>query len=279
MTSSHRLARIDEATAVVRRHHPDPPRLGIVAGSGLGTLGTLVQDATRLPYTAIPGMPQTSVIGHAGELVLGHLEGLPVAVLSGRVHLYEGHPPDEVVLGVRMLARLGVQSVLLTNAAGAIAPGVQPGDLLRITDHINMTGSNPLEGPNIEALGPRFPDMSHAYCPTLGARLDRVAEVEGINLHHGTYACMRGPSYETPAEIQMLRVVGASVVGMSTVLETIALRHMGVNVCGISVASNLAAGVSKTPLDHGEVKEMAQVAGPRLVRLVRALARDLAETA
>ena len=254
-----------------------PPVLGVVAGSGLGALGGRVEDATRIPYGDIPHMPQPSVVGHAGELVLGSIAGLPVAVLSGRVHFYEGHPVDEVVFGVRLLARLGVSSVLLTNAAGGIHPWLVPGTLVRLVDHINLTGANPLVGPNDDRLGPRFPDMSRVYCGELGGRLERAAAASRVTLASGVYAALRGPSYETPAEIRMLRVIGASVVGMSTVPEAIALRHMGVRVAGLSVVSNLAAGVGSDLLDHSEVKDVADAAGPRLLALVESFAASLAE--
>lgn len=265
------------ALAAVRSQMPEPPELAIVAGSGLGAIGERVTGATRIPYSAIPHMPTPRVKGHAGELVLGRVGGCRVAVLSGRVHAYEGHPLDDVVFGVRLLARLGAPVALLTNAAGGIRPAFVPGTLCRITDHLNFTGQNPLVGLNDERLGPRFPDMSRAYCLDLGARLEAVAKVRGIALQRGVYAGMRGPSYETPAEVHMLDVLGASVVGMSTVPETIALQHMGVRVVGISVVSNLASGVGTEPLDHSEVKEVANEAGPRLLDLVEGFASSVAQ--
>ena len=269
------VSRLDSANAYIRERSSVVPRLAVVAGSGLGALAGLVDADARLPYADIPGMTAPSVQGHAGELVLGTLEGLPVAVLSGRVHLYEGHSLEDVVFGVRLLGRLGTQSALLTNAAGGILPHLQPGSLLRIVDHLNFTGRNPLIGPNIETLGPRFPDMSTAYCPRFGEVIDSSAARAGIELPLGVYAGMAGPSYETPAEIRMLSVLGAAVVGMSTVHETIALRHMGVQVGGISVVSNAAAGLSDAVLDHQDVKDVALSAGPLLLALVKCLARDL----
>jgi purine-nucleoside phosphorylase len=270
------LAALDEATAAVRARWSGTPALGIVAGSGLTALGDLVTDAVRIPYGELPHMPRTAVAGHAGELVLGELEGLPVAVLSGRVHRYEGHPMTDCVFGVRMLGRLGTPRVLLTNAAGGIEPSFAPGTLCRITDHINATGENPLFGPNIDALGPRFPDMTHAYCRELGATLEQAASSVGVDLKRGVYAMMSGPSYETPAEIRMLKTQGATLVGMSTVPEAIALRHMGVTVIGLSVVSNYAAGIGAGTLDHAEVKEAAAAVGPRLLATIRALANELA---
>lgn len=271
------VARLDEAVSFVRAQWSTTPGLGVIAGSGLGSLGGLVEDAVRLPYDEIPNMPAPTVVGHAGQLVLGTLEGLPVAVLSGRVHRYEGHPMSDVVFGARLLARLGCPAVLLTNAAGGIPPDLGPGSLCRLTDHINLMGQNPLTGPNVEALGPRFPDMTQVYSTELASRLERAAETEGVSLDQGVYAAMAGPSYETPAEIRMLRTLGVTVVGMSTVPEAIALRHMSVQVCCISVVSNAAAGVGSGTLDHSEVKDVALEAGPRLLAVVRAFARGLQE--
>jgi purine-nucleoside phosphorylase len=271
------VARLDAAADEVRALSARPLGLGIIAGSGLGALGDLVEEAVRIPYKEIPHMPTPRVAGHAGELVLGQLEGLSVAVLSGRVHAYEGHPMEEVVFGARLLGRLGCPRVLLTNAAGGIPPELGPGSLCRVTDHLNLMGRNPLTGANVDALGPRFPDMTAVYSPSLGSRLDQAAVAAGVSLGHGVYAAMSGPSYETPAEIRMIEALGAAVVGMSTVPEAIALRHMGVEVACISVVSNHAAGIGKEALDHSDVKTVALQAGPRLLSLVRAFARDLAE--
>ena len=272
-------ARLDSALALVRERSPLVPALGIVAGSGLGAIGTLVEGAVAIPYGDIPHMHAPTVVGHAGQLLLGTLAGLPVAILSGRVHSYEGHPMHEVVFGVRLLARLGAPRVLLTNAAGGVDPWLAPGALCRIVDHLNLSGQNPLTGPNPAELGPRFPDMSRGYCPEFGAAIVRAAATAGVPLYAGVYAAMSGPSYETPAEIRMLRVLGASLVGMSTFAECIALNHMGVKVGGISVVSNHAAGVSSAALDHAEVAEVANEAGPRLLAIIRTLAAQLAESA
>ena len=279
-TSSSLLEHLDEAVAFVRARmdaaNVKTPVLAVVAGSGLGALGALVTDAVRIPYGDIPHVYAPTVIGHSGELVIGTLGRLPVAVLSGRIHGYEGHSPDETVFNVRMVRRLGAERFLVTNAAGGIEPWLLPGTLCRITDHLNMTGKNPLTGPNIDALGTRFPDMSTAWCPRLGAALDRAAGKAGVVLRAGVYAMLNGPSYETPAEIRMLRVLGASLVGMSTVLEAIALVHMGANVAGLSVVTNHAAGVSPAALDHAEVAAIAKEAGPRLLVLVQAFADEIA---
>lgn len=278
-SATDHLSALHAARDFVRSRTGLVPSLGIVAGSGLGALAGLVEGATRIPYAEIPGALAPTIIGHAGELVLGHLEGLPVAVLSGRVHGYEGHTPDEVVFNVRLVALLGAKRFLVTNAAGGIDPWLLPGSLCRITDHLNLTGKNPLTGPNIAELGPRFPDMSHPYGKTLGKTLERAAEVAGVQLFAGVYAGLTGPSYETPAEIRMLRVLGASLVGMSTVHEAIALNHMGVEVTGLSCVTNHAAGVSAQLLDHAEVADVANQAGPKLLKLVRSFARLLAEGA
>ena len=271
------LVRLEAATSYVGARWSHQPRLGVIAGSGLGSLGDLVDGGAKLPYDEIPHMPAPTVAGHAGQLVLGELEDLPVAVLSGRVHRYEGHPMEEVVFGARLLARLGCPAVLLTNAAGGIPPELVPGSLCRLTDHINLMGENPLVGPNVQALGARFPDMTAVYSVELGRRLEEAAASAGVSLHNGVYAAMAGPSYETPAEIRMLRTLGVTVVGMSTVPEAIALRHMGTQVCCISVVSNAAAGVGDAELDHSEVKDVALEAGPRLLAVVRAFARGLRE--
>ena len=271
------LAKLDGAQAYVNARSPLVPRLGIVAGSGLGMLASIVEDAVRVPYAEIPHALAPTVIGHAGELVLGRLSRLPVAILSGRVHGYEGHDIDEVVFNVRLVARLGAKQFLVTNAAGGIDPWLRPGSLCRIVDHLNLTGKNPLTGPNVAAFGPRFPDMSTAYSPELGLALEHAAERAGVALHAGVYAGLTGPSYETPAEIRMLRTFGAALVGMSTVHEVIALAHMGIKVAGLSCVTNHAAGVSAQALDHAEVAQTANEAGPKLLALVQAFAAILAE--
>jgi purine-nucleoside phosphorylase len=275
------LSRLDEAATFLRSRTAIVPALGIVAGSGLGALAGLVLGrdpaAVRIPYAEIPHALAPTVIGHAGELVIGRLAGLPVAILSGRVHGYEGHGLDEVVFNVRLVARLGAKRFLVTNAAGGVDPWLLPGALCRIVDHLNLTGKNPLVGPNVAALGPRFPDMSRAYDPELGLVLERAAATAGVPLFAGIYAGLSGPSYETPAEIRMLRVLGANLVGMSTVHEVIALSHMGVKVAGLSCVTNHAAGVSSQALDHSEVASTANEAGPRLLALVEGFCALLAE--
>src|SRR5580693_3231153 len=214
-------------------------------------------------------MPTSAVAGHAGNLCFGLSSGVPVVCMQGRVHLYEGHPVDKVVQGVRTMARMGVRCVLLTNAAGGVEPSWQAGDLMLVTDHLNLTGTSPLIGPNDESMGPRFPDMTHAYDEALRAALREVARGAGIALREGVYAGLLGPAYETPAEVRMIRGFGAHAVGMRTVTEVIALRHMGVRVGALSCITNLAAGISPRPLDHAEVEATARTKRDELVTLLR----------
>lgn len=234
----------------------------------MGGLAETLTEARRIPYADIPGMPVSAVAGHAGNLWLGSLSGVKVACLQGRVHAYEGHDLDAVCFGVRVLAALGCHTVLLSNAAGGMAEGMVAGDLMLITDHLNLTGKNPLVGPNDDHLGPRFLDMTHAYDLDVQAAAKAAAATVGVRLLEGVYAGLLGPTYETPAEIRMLQTLGASAVGMSTVLETIALRHRGVKVGAISCITNLAAGISKAPLSHAEVQETADQVREHFTRLV-----------
>lgn len=246
------------------------PKVGLVLGSGLGGLAETLTEARRIPYADIPGMPVSAVAGHAGNLWLGNLSGVPVACLQGRVHAYEGHGLDAVCFGVRLLAALGCHTVLLSNAAGGMAPDMAAGDLMLITDHLNLTGRNPLIGPNDDRLGPRFLDMTRAYDLEVQQAAKAAAASLGIRLREGVYAGLLGPTYETPAEVRMLQTLGASAVGMSTVLETIALRHRGIKVGAISCITNLAAGISKTPLSHSEVQETADSVREHFTQLVNA---------
>jgi purine-nucleoside phosphorylase len=246
---------LDEAIAAVRARTDRVPLLGIVLGSGLGAWAAGIEDAVSIPYAEIPHMSSSTVAGHAGRLWLGRAKGVPVVCLQGRVHMYEGHDPERVVFGARLLARLGARAVLLTNAAGGVSPWFLPGDLMLIRDHLNLMFKNPLVGPNEPALGERFPDMTRVYDLDLCAATRAAALSLGVKLHEGVYAGLLGPSYETPAEIRMLRTLGADAVGMSTVPEAIALRHMRVRVTGISLITNLAAGTSPHELSHAEVEE------------------------
>lgn len=266
---------LDTAVAAIRAAAPAAaPQVGVVLGSGLGAVADAVSGATDIPYDAIPGFPSPGVASHAGRLRLGSLGGTPVAVLQGRAHAYEGHPLADVVRPVRTLARLGCRTVVLTNAAGSLRASVGPGRLMLITDHVNGTGLNPLAGPNEEVLGKRFTDMTEAYDRTLCRRLRAAARAEGIRLAEGVYYWVLGPSFETPAEIRAFRVLGADAVGMSTVPETIALRHMGVRVVAISGITNLAAGMlAGSALDHAETMTRGTAMAGDLARL---LARFLA---
>lgn len=270
------VRRVDEAAEHVRLHTRHRPRLGIVLGSGLGAFAESLEGCDKLPYGHIPGMHAPTVPGHAGALYVGECEGLPVAVMSGRIHRYEGHPLSETTFPIRVLARLGVEAVLLTNSAGGITRGFGVGDLMVLTDHLNLTGENPLCGPNLEAFGPRFPDMTHAYDPALRAHILTAGQELGLTLREGVYAGLLGPSYETPAEIRMLRVMGADAVGMSTVAEAIVARHAGVKVAGISCISNLAAGMVDQALSHDDVKHAAALASDAFIRLLRRTCARLA---
>ncbi len=249
--------RIMDAVGFINEKCPLVPRVGVVLGSGLGEFADSVKDPTAIAYADIPHFQGVSVAGHAGRMVLGKIGPVSVAVMRGRIHYYEGHEIGDVVFPVRVLAGLGVRSLLLTNAAGGINREFRPGDLMVIRDHINLTGVNPLRGANDERLGPRFPDMSALYDPAFQEIIATALAEAGRPAHRGVYAGLSGPSYETPAEIRMLASLGADAVGMSTVPEALAARHMGLRVAGISCITNLAAGVSDRPLDHREVTETA----------------------
>jgi purine-nucleoside phosphorylase len=265
--------RLSYAVAWVHGRTDLVPEAGLILGSGLAGLADRLERAAVIPYAEIPGFPISKVPGHPARLVVGELpvEGaapVVVAAMQGRAHGYEGWSADDVAFGARVLCALRVKLLLVTNAAGGVNPSLQPGDLVRITDHLNLSGLNPLVGENDERVGPRFPDLSDGYDPRLGGLLDASAQAVGLRLRAGVYACMMGPSYETPAEIRMLRALGADVVGMSTVPEVIAARHMGVPVAGISVVTNLAAGLSHKALSHEEVAETAKRVEDRLTALV-----------
>jgi purine-nucleoside phosphorylase len=270
------LARLDEAAAAVRARTTLRPSIGLVLGSGLGAFADTLEDAVAVPYPEIPHFPASTVSGHAGALVVGRSRSVPLAVLKGRVHFYEGYRLDEVVFPVRVLARLGVRTLVLTNAAGAINAGFAPGDLMVIEDHVNLLG-NPLLGPNEEALGPRFPDMSEAYDRSLRDAAEAACRAVGVRCHRGVYVSIPGPSYETPAEIRMFRTIGADAVGMSTVPEVIAARHMGTRVVGLSCITNLAAGVSERKLDHRDVLATGQRVRAALLEVLARLVTEAAK--
>lgn len=263
--------RVMEAAAAVRGKSSFKPDLALVLGSGLGALADDVLDAVAIPYGEIPDFPVSTAPGHAGRLILGTLAGRAVAVMSGRVHLYEGYTAQQVAFPIRLLSALGAEALLVTNAAGGINTAFRPGTLMLITDHINLTGQNPLTGPNDRRLGVRFPDMTEAYSPRLQALAREAAQVEGIDLAEGVYLGLRGPSYETPAEIRMARGLGADAVGMSTVMEVIAANHGGMEVAGISCITNMAAGMLAQKLSEEEVIETAAMVRDEFSHLVRGI--------
>jgi purine-nucleoside phosphorylase len=253
------LEQVDEAVAGVRKHAGSAvPDVAIVLGSGLGDFAGTLTGAVSIPYGDLPHWPASRVIGHDGRLVVGSLGGRRVAALSGRAHFYEGHDLRTVTFATRVIARLGVKVLILTNAAGGVNVALTPGMLMVMDDHINLLGTNPLVGPNEDAFGVRFPDMSEVYSKRLRRIADEVAAAQGLRIGHGVYVAVHGPSYETPAEIRFLRTIGADAVGMSTVPEAIVARHMGVEVLGISCITNAAAGVLPQPLNHAEVMAVAQ---------------------
>lgn len=262
-------SRLDETVRAVRAKVSLAPRVGVVLGSGLGAFADTLTDLVKVPYETLPHLPASKVVGHAGNFCFGRVGDVPVVCMQGRVHLYEGHPIWQVVHGVRTMARLGVGCVLVTNAAGGLEAGWSAGDLMIISDHLNLMYHHPLIGPNEDALGTRFPDMTNAYDAELRAQLVEVSKAEGLPLREGVYAGLLGPSYETPAEIRMLRVLGAQAVGMSTVPEVIALRHMRLRVAALSCITNMAAGLGKGELDHKEVEETAKARRADLQRLLK----------
>lgn len=252
----------------VRRRVAFVPKVAIVLGSGLGDYAEAIRVECELPYGEIEGFPVSTVPGHAGKFIFGFLDGVPVACMKGRVHYYEGYPVSDVVLPVRLLKLMGAEILFLTNAAGGVNTSFHAGDLMLIRDHIATFAPNPLIGANIDALGTRFPDMSNIYDKGLQKLISGTAEENGIFLQQGVYVQLTGPSYESPAEIRMLRQMGGDAVGMSTAVEAIAANHMGMRICGISCISNLAAGMGDTPLSHKEVQEAADKAAPRFKKLV-----------
>lgn len=259
------------ALRLVRSRSDLVPRVGVVLGSGLSSLANSLKRASAIQYREIPGFPESTAEGHQGQLLLGYLRDVPVAVMSGRFHLYEGYTPAQVVMGVHLLHQLGVKQLVLTNAAGAVNPAFAPGSLVLISDHINLQGFNPLVGPNDDSLGPRFPDMTEAYSKRLRRLAIEAAQDVQIPIFEGVYAALLGPSYETPAEIRFLRTIGADLVGMSTVNETIAANYLGLEVLGISCVTNLAAGLSENKLNHQEVLELGRRVSGSFVQLLQAI--------
>ena len=269
-------ARLDAMVAEVRRRTKVVPRVGLVLGSGLGGLADAVEVDCSIGFEEMPGWPPATAPGHAGRLIFGRLSGVPVVVQQGRFHLYEGHSAGFVVEPVLLMRRLGAEIVVLTNAAGGVNIAFGAGTLMVIADHLNMTGRHPLIGPNAEGIGRRFPDMTEVWDTDLRSRLHAAAEAEGVALAEGVYACLLGPSYETPAEVRMLGRLGADAVGMSTALEAVAARWAGLRVCGVSLVTNPGAGLTGTALSHAEVLAAAETAGPRLSRVIARFVRDLA---
>ncbi len=262
------LKNMKEAAEYIRGKYPQKPEIGLILGSGLGVLADLVENGVTIPYEDIPHFPVSTVEGHAGELLLGKVEGKHVLMMKGRFHMYEGYGVETVSFPVRVMKELGVEKLLVTNAAGGINTSFEVGDLMLIRDHINFTFRNPLIGPNHSELGVRFPDMSEAYSRRLRETAKEVAAEQGLKLQEGVYLGLLGPSYETPAEIRMMRTLGGDAVGMSTVPEVLVARHAGMEVLGFSCISNMAAGILDQPLSHAEVMETTERAKPKFLKLV-----------
>jgi purine-nucleoside phosphorylase len=277
MTDTFKLA--ESAAAFLLSQTKLRPKVAIVLGSGLGAFADELKEATRIPYSQIPSFPHSTAIGHAGQMVIGKTGSVPVAVMQGRVHLYEGYSAAEVAFPIRVLGRMGVRALILTNAAGGINLEYRQGALVVISDHINLQGQNPLVGPNDEKLGPRFPDMTQAYWKPYRELALAASRRLGKIIFEGVYAGLLGPSYETPAEIRYLRTIGADLVGMSTIPEVIAARHMGIKVLAISCVTNMAAGILDKPLNHEEVLETAARVQNEFVALLNAMLPDISKGA
>lgn len=271
-------ARLDGLEAAVRARTDFVPEVGIVLGSGLGGLADDLEDPIAIPFAELPGWPAATAPGHVGRLLFGRLGGTPVAMLQGRFHMYEGNDPGLVVQPVLLFERLGARVVVLTNAAGGVNPDYGPGTLMVIADHLNLTGRTPLLGQNADEVGARFVDLVDAWSPRLRSALHAAGEAEGIPLVEGIYAGLLGPQFETPAEVRMLRTLGADAVGMSTVLECIAARWAGLEVCGVSLVTNAGAGYTGEPLTQEEVLEAGAEAGPRLAQVIRRFVAELPAT-
>ena len=270
---------IKESVDSIRSRCRRQPVLGLILGSGLGAFAESFRDCTIIPYGSLPHFHSSTVPGHSGSLVIGNVEGIPTVALQGRVHLYEGYTAAEIVFPVRVLGSLGIRRLIVTNAAGGINTGFRPGDLMMITDHINLMGANPLVGQNLDELGPRFPDMSEAYDSGMRAIALEVARGKGIPLREGVYVGLLGPSYETPAEIRMCRILGADAVGMSTVPEVIVANHMGIRVIGISCITNMAAGILPQKLTHKEVIDTTERVAETFRSLLQGIIPALAAAA
>ncbi len=271
MSTDDLFQRADSAAQFLLSRTMLRPKIGPILGSGLGAFAESLSDFSRVPYSQIPTFPQSTAIGHAGQMVIGNAGSVPVAAMQGRVHLYEGYSAQEIAFPIRVFGRMGIRAVILTNAAGGINLKYKQGALVLIKDHINLQGLNPLVGPNDDRFGPRFPDMSYAYSRKFGKVAQEEAARLGLTLDDGIYAALLGPSYETPAEIRYLRTIGADLVGMSTVAEVIAARQMGIEVLAISCVTNMAAGILDQALSHEEVMETGQKVRGQFEALLRAV--------
>jgi purine-nucleoside phosphorylase len=267
----------ESAAAFVLKQTELRPHIALVLGSGLGAFADELSDSVKIPYSRIPGFPSSTAVGHAGRLVIGQAGGIPLAAMQGRVHLYEGYSPRQVTFPLRVFGRMGIKAVILTNAAGGINREYGQGALVVMTDHINLQGENPLAGSNDDRFGPRFPDMSRAYCNEYREITLHAARRLGKPVHQGIYAALLGPNYETPAEIRYLRTIGADLVGMSTVPEVIVARHMGIKVLAISCVTNMAAGILDQPINHEEVLETTARVREDFVALLRAVLPEIAK--
>lgn len=267
---------INKAVSYIQEKYSTQPKIGLILGSGLGILADEIDNAVSIPYHSIPEFPQSTVEGHAGELVCGDLEGVPVIAMKGRFHYYEGYSMQTVTFPVRVMKELGVEIMIVTNAAGGVNPSFAAGDLMIISDHLNLTGDNPLIGKNDASFGPRFPDMTDAYSNELRTVAKQIASDLGIKVQEGVYAGFSGPTYETPAEVKMAGILGADAVGMSTVSEVVVARHSGLKVLGISCISNMAAGISPIPLSHDEVMETTERVKGDFKAFVRTIVKQFA---
>lgn len=267
----------DAAAKFLLSGTPLHPKIGLILGSGLGAFADELSHATRIPYSQIPSFPQSTAIGHAGQMVIGKTGEIPVAAMQGRVHLYEGYSPQQVAFPIRVFERMGIRAVIITNAAGGINLKYNQGALVTITDHINLQGNNPLVGPNDERFGPRFPDMTNAYSKAYRELTVAASSNLGKTIYQGVYAGLLGPSYETPAEIRYLRTIGADLVGMSTIPEVIAARHMGIEVLAISCVTNMAAGILDQPINHEEVLATGERVRGDFVALLKRVLPEIAK--
>ena len=278
MTEYLTMEKIDQVADAVRARTDHKPEIGMILGSGLGSLADSIQNPDKIPYPELPGWPVSTVQGHSGQLVIGELEGKNVLVMQGRSHFYEGYDMPLVGLPIRVMKRLGIETLVVTNAAGAVHPDFEPGDLMLITDHLNligMAGNNPLRGPNLDEFGPRFPDMSKVYDRELMDLARKIAKENHLGMREGVYVCLAGPSFETPADLRFLRAVGVDAVGMSTVPEATVARHSGMRVLGISGISNKANLDGETETTHEEVLEAGAVLVPKLMTLVQGVLQNM----